>query len=74
MDAGEKVTRKHLSKANWAQLNAVVKGTYVNHLGRGHTRRDSAVEERAWDFIVGSQCLGCLYGVYYYHNDLCIKT
>jgi len=39
MDPWEKITKKRLNNpVLWKQLDAITKGTYVNHLGRGHER------------------------------------
>jgi hypothetical protein len=39
MTADEKIAKKKLGNPIlWAQLDAVSRGTWVNHLGRGHSR------------------------------------
>jgi hypothetical protein len=35
----ERITKKRLDNPDlWRQLEAISRGTYVNHLGRGHSR------------------------------------
>lgn len=70
MDSCERTTRKRLSKANWDQLNAVSKGSFVNHLGRGHQRDLPRKSEAEWDqkYFKIDTCLRCTYGYYYYHT------
>jgi len=50
MSAEEKITKKRLGNpVLWKQLEAISNGTYVNHLGRGHERKDSpSVQELQW--------------------------
>lgn len=39
MDPWVRIAKKRMNNPHlWAQLEAASKGTYVNHLGRGHTR------------------------------------
>ena len=40
MTITEKASKKRLNNPHlWAQLEAISKGTYVNHLGKGHHRQ-----------------------------------
>lgn len=70
MDVGQRITRKRLSKANWDQLTAISKGTYVNHLGRGHHRDTPLDSEHEWNlrYFKMDDCLRCTYGVFYHHT------
>ena len=73
MDAEEKITKKRLGNPElWRQLTAISNGTYVNHLGRRHTRNHPAISEIAYSdrFTRIETCLACTYGntAYYLHN------
>ena len=70
MDSCARITRKRLTKANWDQLNAVSKGSFVNHLGRGHQRDQPRISEAEWDrkYFKMDTCLGCVYTVHYHHT------
>ena len=74
----ERIIKKRLGNPElWRQLEAISSNRWVNHLGRGHTRRTPAVEERAWEEKVNlakaDNCEACVYGntAVFLHSSNC---